>query len=63
MKSVAGALTDLLKTNGTGTAANNSAIIGTIKDLLEKNMKGADGLWSQVNRYHDKHKGEEGCRI
>ena len=56
-------MTDLLKTNGTGTAANNSAIIGTIKDLLEKNMKGADGLWSQVNRYHDKHKGEEGCRI
>ncbi|CAK9005468.1 Uncharacterized protein SCF082_LOCUS8610 [Durusdinium trenchii] len=40
LKSVAGALTDLLKTNGTGTAANNSAIIGTIKDLLEKNMKG-----------------------
>ena len=39
LKSVAGALTDLLKTNGT-KASNSSDIVKTIKDLLEKNMKG-----------------------
>eukprot|EP00438_Fugacium_kawagutii_P031534 Skav224987 [mRNA] locus=scaffold560:259855:263859:- [translate_table: standard] len=40
LKSVAGALTDLLKTNGTAQASNTSDIVKTIKDLLEKNMKG-----------------------
>lgn len=40
LKSVAGALTDLLKTNGTNQASNTSDIVKTIKDLLEKSMKG-----------------------
>ena len=40
LKSVAGALTDLLKTNGANQASNTSDIVKTIKDLLEKNMKG-----------------------
>lgn len=40
LKSVAGALTDLLKTNGTNQASNSSEIVKTIKDLLEKHMKG-----------------------
>jgi len=39
LKSVAGALTDLLKTNGTNQG-NTSEIVKTIKDLLEKHMKG-----------------------
>ena len=40
LKSVAGALTDLLKTNGANQASNTSDIVKTIKELLEKSMKG-----------------------
>ena len=37
---MAGALTDLLKSNGSSEASNSSDIVSTIRDLLEKNMTG-----------------------